>query len=91
MSNTNESDCFRASGENNLIQFDCYIWGRIMEDESTNITGTKISRIWNTRLFHEQETITKCFYQGSDVFVRGFGKINIAVVYKIFWLLEIQK
>lgn len=33
----------------------------------------------------------KIFYQESDVFVLGFGKINIAVVYKIFWLLEIQK
>lgn len=64
-----------------------------MEDESTNITGTKISRIWNTRLFHEQEENHTNFFfnQGSDVILLGFGKFNIAVVYKIFWLLEIQK
>lgn len=31
------------------------------------------------------------FCQGSDIFVLGFGKVNIAVIYKIFWLREIQK
>lgn len=29
--------------ECNLIQFDCFIWERVMKDKSTNITGTGIN------------------------------------------------
>lgn len=61
VSSTNESDHFRAFWEHNLMQVDCYIWGKVIEDESASITGTRISRIWNTSLFHRQERILNFF------------------------------
>lgn len=58
MSNTNDSDHFRAF-EGTRFNSVCYKWGRVKEDESTNMNGTKMNRIGNTRLFHKQERITK--------------------------------